>query len=161
MQKRRQATALQSSAPEVSGTVDRQAGCPSPEKARSRGWRIHCCLCMRLDWPGGAGGRIHEERCMRHPRNSLPRPAESHVVPAKLVLREGGGAGIHLKNEPRASFPRKRESTSWVGGQDHGDSGWLEQDLEDVLQGEPDPPLRSKRTGPTTVRVTCAVSRHG
>jgi hypothetical protein len=38
--------------------------------------------------------------------------------------------------------------------------GWLEEDLEDVLQGELDLPLRSKATGHTIVRVTSAVSRH-
>jgi hypothetical protein len=46
---------------------------------------------------------------------------------------------------PRDSLPRQ---------------GWLEQDLEDVLQGELDLPLRSKPTRRTIVRVTSAVSRH-
>jgi hypothetical protein len=55
---------------------------------------------------------------MRHPRDSLPRPVQSHVIPARPVLRESGGAGIRLKNEPRASFPRKRESTFFRTGVD-------------------------------------------
>jgi hypothetical protein len=45
---------------------------------------------------------------------------------------------------PRGSLPRP---------------GWLEQDLEEILQGKLHLPLRSKPTGRTIVRVTSAVSR--
>jgi hypothetical protein len=38
--------------------------------------------------------------------------------------------------------------------------GWLEENLEEVLQGELDLPLRSKPTSRTIVRVTSAVSLH-
>ena len=45
------------------------------------------------------------------------------------------------------------------GRQAHGHSGWLERDLEDVLQGESDLPLGSKPTSRTVVRIRSVVSR--
>jgi len=43
--------------------------------------------------------------------------------------------------------------------QAYGHPGWLEEDLEEVLQVEPDLPLRSKASSRTIVRVTTAINR--
>ena len=68
-----------------------------------------------------------------------------------------------IRGKLAASVSRKRAQPNLLTCLAPRDSlprpGWLEEGLEEVLQGELDLPLRSKATGRTIVRTTSAVNR--
>jgi hypothetical protein len=130
------------------------------------------------------GACMNMNVCATRPESTVG--ARCRLAPTTVIPAE---AGIQLKNEPRPSFPsadgnppscrpawtpalRQAQGRLCAGVTTFGTfvrTGgprglWTlrrpEQDLDDVLQGEPDLPWRSEPSGRTIVRVTSAISRH-
>jgi hypothetical protein len=73
---------------------------------------------------------------------SKPNPREADSIPStgadSVPLHKKGQPERVARFVPRDSLPRP---------------GWLEEDLEDVLQGEPDAPLKKHPSSRTVARV--------
>jgi hypothetical protein len=100
-----------------------------------RGWRIHCCVCMR-PWPllsdalsGGSGlaihwkCRIHKNQCMRHPvivsfpqtHPFLPTHTGHRVATPERARFSAGGPWL-TENDPRGSKISNLTRASRRGG---------------------------------------------